>query len=323
MRIKSQNFIKVLNNEIAERGRRMRKLEHERKEEIHLRIPEIRNIDAKMKAIALDMGRQSMTAENPGEIIGIANSLIEKQQQERNLLLARYGYSIDYLDKQYVCPICHDTGRIGKELCRCVTQLAINTAFEDSGLNSNESFKNFNLDLQRNQHDRNAMSKIRDLAEEYANSFPNCEKRDLLYFGEPGVGKTYLLNCIGVRLLERGFSVLKINAYKLIQLTLDTLRADPEKKPDYMLPDFLIIDDLGTEPMIQNITIETLLSVLCQRQDANKATAFATNLSIVADDDQVESIQSMYGERFASRLIAPREVRIQAVRTTNVRLSIQ
>ncbi|MCH5278185.1 MAG: ATP-binding protein [Christensenellaceae bacterium] len=322
MRIKSQNFIKVLNNEISERRRRMRKIEHERKQEVYLRVPEILRIDAKMKAIALDMGRQSMAADNPDEIIKIATSLIDKLREERNIILTRNGYSIDYLDKQYVCSVCKDTGRIGKELCRCVIQLAINTAFEDSGLNPNESFNNFNLDLQRNQRDRNAMSKIRDLAEEYASSFPNCEKRDLLYFGEPGVGKTYLLNCIGVKLLERGFSVLKISAYKLIQLTLDTLKADPDERPDYLLPDFLIIDDLGTEPMIQNITIETLLSVLCQRQDSNKATAFATNLNIGADDDQVESIQSMYGQRFASRLIAPREVRIQAVRTTNVRLSI-
>ena len=128
------------------------------------------------------------------------------------------------------------------------------------------------------------MSRIRDAAEAYANAFPNNERRDLLYQGETGVGKTYLLNCIGGRVLERGYSVLKISAYKLIQLTLDNLRNEPSERPDYILPDLLIIDDLGTEPMIRNITIETLLSIVCERQDLDKATIIATNLAVTDED---------------------------------------
>ncbi len=149
------------------------------------------------------------------------------------------------------------------------------------------------------------MSRIRDAAEAYANAFPNNERRDLLYQGETGVGKTYLLNCIGGRVLERGYSVLKISAYKLIQLTLDNLRNEPSERPDYILPDLLIVDDLGTEPMIRNITIETLLSIVCERQDLDKATIIATNLA-VTDEDGVDTLQSVYGERFASRFMAPR-----------------
>ena len=165
------------------------------------------------------------------------------------------------------------------------------------------------------------MSRIRDAAEAYANAFPNNERRDLLYQGETGVGKTYLLNCIGGRVLERGYSVLKISAYKLIQLTLDNLRNEPSERPDYILPDLLIIDGLGTEPMIRNITIETLLSIVCERQDLDKATIIATNLA-VTDEDGVDTLQSVYGERFASRFMAPRTAKIQRVRTQNVRLSL-
>ena len=145
-----------------------------------------------------------------------------------------------------------------------------------------------------------------------------------------GVGKTYLINCIGCRLLTRGYSVLKISAGRLIDITMQTLRADESEKPDFILPDLLIIDDLGTEPMINNITIETLLSILCRRQDQNKATVIASNLAIAdmgnrsdsADKQQIraETISSRYGERFASRLMAPRTSKLQWIQTENVRL---
>lgn len=146
------------------------------------------------------------------------------------------------------------------------------------------------MNLQKNPKEQKCNEPLREAAEAYANTFPNNERRDLLYQGETGVGKTYLLNCIGGRVLERGYSVLKISAYKLIQLTLDNLRNEPSERPDYILPDLLIIDDLGTEPMIRNITIETLLSIVCERQDLDKATIIATNLA-VTDEDGVDTLQ--------------------------------
>lgn len=322
MKIKSVAFSRALDNEMTQRKRRTRRIEAERKQAVYLKVPRIKELDNSISAIAFDMGKRIMSSDNPGEIREVADSLIADKQRERSELLAKNGYPADYLDKQYVCDMCHDTGRIANDLCRCVVQLAINTAFEDSGVNPNQCFANFNLDLQKNARERVAMGRIRDAAEAYANSFPNNSRPDLLYLGESGVGKTYLLNCIGGRLLERGYTVLKLNAHKLIQLTLDTLRLDPSERPDFILPDFLIIDDLGTEPMISNITIETLLSIICQRQDLGKATAFATNLELTSADGVTESIQSMYGERFASRLIAPKIVKIQAVHTFNVRLSV-
>ena len=306
MKIKSAAFCKKLETELSERKRRTRRIESSRLQEVYSRNPEIKKLDDNLATIAFDMGRQLMNAGNSEEIRGLANALIEKKQRERRELLVSSGFPADYLDPQYECTLCHDTGRVaGGELCRCVVQLAINTVFESSGVSAAQNFRNFDLNLQKNPKDRNVMSRI----------------RDVLYQGETGVGKTYLLNCIGGRVLERGYSVLKISAYKLIQLTLDNLRNEPSERPDYILPDLLIIDDLGTEPMIRNITIETLLSIVCERQDLDKATIIATNLA-VTDEDGVDTLQSVYGERFASRFMAPRTAKIQRVRTQNVRLSL-
>lgn len=321
MKIKSAAFSRVLANEIAARKRNMRHVEQRRREEVYKEIPMLKEFDADIAALAFDFGKRIMTEDNSSGIREAAERLINHRASERTELLISHGFPSNYLDKQYVCDLCHDSCRIGTELCRCVLQLAINTAFEDSGVNPDENFSAFNLDLQKNPKDRVAMSRIRDTAEQYANSFPNNEKRDLLYFGSSGVGKTYLLNCIGGRVLARGYSVLKINAHKLIQLTMDTLKLDSAEKPDFILPELLIIDDLGTEPMIPNITVETLLSIFCQRQDLNKPTAFATNLEVTSSDANVATIQTAYGERFASRLMSPKSVKIQAIRTSNVRLS--
>lgn len=57
----------------------------------------------------------------------------------------------------------------------------------------------------------------------------------------------------------------------------------------------LVIDDLGTEPMLKNVTVEYLLLVLEERQTRGRATVITTNLT-------GENILNRYGERIYSRL---------------------
>ena len=79
--------------------------------------------------------------------------------------------------------------------------------------------------------------------------------------------------------------------------------------------DFLVIDDLGTEPILNNITIEYLFAVLNARSRKEAPYAVATNLT----SDQ---LQSQYGERVFSRLMdraklflfQGKDLRIHAVR---------
>ena len=319
MKIRSAAFINALGNEIADRKRRIARLQKQRLDEVYSVVPAVRTLDKELKELAFDLGKSVMRSPDP-DSSEVAAQAIAQKQKEREKLLVDNGFPPDYTDPKYICEVCRDTGRVGGDLCQCVTQLAVRIAFEDSGINAEQNFDNFDLSLQTTVKNLNAMTKIRNSAFAYAEAFPNNEKPDLLYYGPPGVGKTYLVNCIGGKVLERGYSVLKINAHRLIQMTMDNLRSAPEDRPDFVLPDLLMIDDLGTEPMIPNITIETLLSILSERQDSGKATVFATNLDIVSGSDEGSSIQDFYGERFASRLMAPRRVKIQRIGTDNVRL---
>ena len=56
-----------------------------------------------------------------------------------------------------------------------------------------------------------------------------------------------------------------------------------------------MIDDLGTEPMLKNVTVEYLLLVIEERQTKGRATLVTTNLD-------TDGILLRYGERIYSRL---------------------
>ena len=58
----------------------------------------------------------------------------------------------------------------------------------------------------------------------------------------------------------------------------------------------LLIDDLGAEPMMQNITVEYLFMLLNERMTAKRHTVIATNLSPT-------QLQERYGERVMSRIL--------------------
>ena len=59
--------------------------------------------------------------------------------------------------------------------------------------------------------------------------------------------------------------------------------------------DILVIDDLGTEPIYNNVTREYLLALISERLDKNKHFIITTNLT-------AEEMLSRYNERFISRL---------------------
>ena len=57
-----------------------------------------------------------------------------------------------------------------------------------------------------------------------------------------------------------------------------------------------MIDDLGTEPLMENITITQLFNLINERQRLNLGTVFSTNLP----DNEIRRI---YNERIYTRLM--------------------
>jgi DNA replication protein DnaC len=69
----------------------------------------------------------------------------------------------------------------------------------------------------------------------------------------------------------------------------------PSKVNEFMDCDVLIIDDLGTEPLLKNITLEYLFNIINLRQKRYKPTLISTNLSL-------DDILNRYDDRIFSRL---------------------
>ena len=305
---------RAIEGEAATRAAACRREMEQRRANAAKLCPEALRIEKEINSVALELSSKIMSSPDDAPALNaLAADLIAHKRSELACALKAAGLPEDWLEPVHVCAECRDTGYSKGGICRCMRQVIINSRFSGSGLDPSESFESFRFDLLTDKKQQRAMRKIYDFCQSYADSFPDNQVGDLLLMGVPGVGKTYLLNCIGGRVLSRGRSVLKITASKLIETVLDTMRDPVSERPDFSLPELLIIDDLGTEKMINNVTIESLLSMICERQDAHRPTLYATNLG-------VDVLSARYGSRISSRLIAPRMVRVISVETDNVRL---
>ncbi|MCL2846074.1 MAG: ATP-binding protein [Firmicutes bacterium] len=132
--------------------------------------------------------------------------------------------------------------------------------------------------------------------EKYVAKFPNPVKRNLVIGGNTGTGKTVAVNWLGGQLVGRGFSVVYVTAFGMVErIKRYVFERDQEAFGDMVEAELLIIDDLGTEPVIRNVTEENFYNLVNERLVARRATIITTNL----DRDMVIE---RYGDRIASRV---------------------
>lgn len=116
-----------------------------------------------------------------------------------------------------------------------------------------QSFESFDLSLFPDEasgagpSQRRRMEQAREYGQLYAGRFPQNEKPNLLLLGPAGLGKTFLLNCISLAVLERGFTVLRLSAFQMFELMRKYHRGQDEGGMETMLQaQLLALDDLGT-----------------------------------------------------------------------------
>lgn len=186
--------------------------------------------------------------------------------------------------------------------------------FPDS-MSSDHTFADFNLNLYdcmpsdrlQTLSARDVMAKNLQAAQFYASNFFQLQDRELFFSGDPGTGKTFLMQCIGHRLMEEGVAVIYISAPNLFDLMTrykrlqQSFRPDPDQLEEatmlnnaFLTWDLLLIDDLGTELATQE-TFAQLLGLLDTRHNRQLATIIASNL-------KVPDFVKQYDSRIASRL---------------------
>lgn len=276
-----------------------------REQEIKRVIPELFSRRVNLRSEMAEAARKALKGTEPADF----SKKIEKQKKWEQKALTEKGYPADYLDKQYFCPLCGDTGYVGDTLrtpCQCFNQLVLNQLCEASHMANldQENFSTFNpLSIPETIIDNNGTTQrehlcsIKEKLEAYIDSFPKNDKTLVLFSGETGLGKSFLLNCIGKVLLDKGYSVVRVTAFQLMEWFSQSMFE--QDIVDMLSPltraDALILDDLGTEIIRRNSTRKYMYNLINQRLHERKHIFISTNLSM-------EKINETYSERFTSRL---------------------
>ena len=123
-----------------------------------------------------------------------------------------------------------------------------------------------------------------NLGEQYCLNFEKVMKKNtnLYIYGETGVGKSYLSNCI-YNYLSKKYTVLMINIpLYLISLQTGYSKNDPRETEILKIlesVDLLIIDDLARE-QITEWNLEKLMNIIEKRMGIQKPILISSNLSL-------------------------------------------
>ena len=305
----NQVFAQVMNN-LAERRRQNEREEERRRAEVIAKCPEIGQVmDTRREAVMKSVySAFALPAEED------LPQKVEAWNARIRQLLVQNGYPENYLEPVFQCALCEDTGYVGtgkKQLCTCAKALYAALLEQDGSFKEEETFETFDprrfpettLDA-GGETQRGRMLKFRDYCERYADSLPHPEKKNLLLYGGSGLGKTFLLRCIHARARQRDIPALCLTANQLIRIARKAIFDRAQEDLDALYEtDLLLIDDLGTEPLIPNVTVEELFNLINERQNAGLCTVLSTNLSLT-------DLQARYTERILSRLLDKRACQV-------------
>lgn len=244
----------------------------------------------------------------------------EKTQQIKNIDEQICTYlkenNLVFPKVEYNCLTCNDTGYVledGKnKRCNCFYKMVIEEALKDESLSNYHTFNEFKEDIFADEI-KNEILNIRDFAKKYADKFPNVKKTNIVFSGDTGTGKTFLLSCIYTELKKKGLSVVYITAGKLFEILRKYALNEINDIDVLTNSDMLIIDDLGTEPMFNNITVEYMFLLFNERKNNNKPMCISTNLNS-------DEIKKRYTERIASRLFDKETTNVIKIPGNDLRL---
>ena len=158
------------------------------------------------------------------------------------------------------------------------------------------------------------METVRTLCENWANQYPDNRRRDVMLMGKSGLGKTFLLHCMANRLLERGIELRIVSAYGFLQTARKSYFENDQGLEELLGVPVLLLDDLGSEPLMQNVTIEQLFNLINERQARRLSTIVSTNLN-------TPEFKTRYTERIASRMTDARNCLVIILEGQDIRRS--
>lgn len=278
----------------------------DRKKEIQNLYPNIIAIDREIQKTSLNLSMAILKSKNTDQTLKEYKNKITDLKAKKFEMLVNKGYPSDFLQLHYKCDKCQDTGFVGNKKCSCYKEKLIKLYYKNSLLEDilkTKNFNNFNLNLFSSHKEgdekysprKNIENNLNYIQNTFIPEFDNINT-NLLFYGNPGSGKSFLSYCIAKELLDRGFLVLYKTSDNLIN-DLRDIRFNHNTALEDMLIncDLLIIDDLGAEQK-NEFSITELFNLLNTKLLRNKKMLVSTNLLLPI-------ITKIYSERIYSRLV--------------------
>lgn len=283
-----------------------RYLTDKRREEIYAKEPRIKQVSDSIAAASVAFAKKKLDGENAS--LDSLRTQISKLRAEKTALLQQIGYTDADLEPIYSCPDCRDTGYIGSQKCHCFLQATIDTVYSQSNIRTileKENFSTFSYDYYANDPinpttNRTPLENAVFAVSECHRFIDHFEQKpqNLFFYGDTGVGKTFLSNCVAKELLDAGKSVIYFTAFQLFDILS---KGFFDKDADAIAAhqnifdcDLLIIDDLGTE-LSNSFTTSQLFLCVNERLLRQKSTIISTNLNM-------SQMMDIYSERTFSRI---------------------
>lgn len=280
----------------------------ERINEIHSKFPRLEEIELEIKKA----GSQNILdiIKNPSKSDELNKKLTQKLQaleKEKEEYMRSNNIPPDYKEPDYECKICCDKAILKSgERCHCFNQRIINELYNISNMGEileRQNFDTFSFDYYSKEKGNKNKSPYDNMVSAVKTAKEFCQtdkkkRRNLLFYGEVGQGKTFLSSAIAKELLQKGEEVIYMRATKLFN-TYEDYKFNRIQDKDFLKKiyscDLLIIDDLGTEnPTKMNVSF--LLDLLDERLNRGNSIIINTNL-------KVSELSSTYSKRFTSRIV--------------------
>ena len=233
-----KNLVNELLREYEKKRFQSEQLVETRMKELILKHKKLAEIEDEIQQVATEnIKRIFSDPKNKNKTIKETEKKLLELQKQKDAFIKKLKLPKGYLEVEYDCNKCKDTGfvKTGSQLdrCPCLKQKIININYNKSNLLmlGEENFNKFNLKYYKTTPDkekygvdkspRQNMEEILEISKEFVENFAD-KTSNLLFSGDTGLGKTYLMNAIAKDVLDKGYTVFYQKAPNMLDKLMQT-----------------------------------------------------------------------------------------------------
>lgn len=308
----NQEIISSIELEYQNKRRRNEINLQKRKRKLYEQYPYLEKIDDEINMKYLSIVKDSIEEKNVNN--KTYKDIDELKKQKKQYILEN-NIDMSSIKMNYECNICKDTGVLennGKiSRCQCYINRYNSLVYENmnmSKLFEDCNFDKFDIEIFDDVKkigkftQREFMSKMRNKALSFIDNFDDKNEKSMLFYGQVGVGKSYLCLCIAEKLIKKRKNVVYESSSELFEkLARYVFSSDKTQNSDAAVfnslvynCDLLIIDDLGSE-MTNDFVRNQMFSIVNIRAVNGRKTIISSNLT-------QDELQERYEQRTFSRI---------------------